>query len=336
MPVILVMDGFVEVRNGGITIDEAVIDGYHSLKFRIVTHIHSDHTVNLSRSISYGSRIVGTKLTLKWLKCLGVQIPEEQQLPLSMDDSIRLSNGRLRFERCLHIPGSIQVVYERDDGTRIVYTGDFKKPSLKTPVINSDILIIDAVYGRPSYTRPFDSDIEYILNSFIEKLLREGPVHIYAYYGKIHEVMLMLRENDIVAPFILPSTHYIMTKYAEVSGLRIDDYLPLTSSEAKEAIRDKYYIYFNHYSNHFNEQYLNSGNSCKIVLSGWEFTKPIRSLSKRKWLIAFSDHSDFNGLIEYVENSKPSRLIVNKRRSNGAYEFAKYVEEKINVKTEVK
>ena len=330
------MDGVVEVRNGGIVLDEAVVDGYSNLKFRIVTHIHGDHTVNLDGSIGYGSRIVGTELTLKWLKCLGVQIPENQQLPLSIDDCIRLSNGRLRFERCLHIPGSVQVVYEGDNGTRIVYTSDFKRPLLKTPIINSDILIIDAVYGKLSYTRPFDNDIEYILNSFIEKLLKNGPVHVYAYYGKIHEVMLMLRENDIVAPFILPTTHYIMTRYAERSGLRINDYLPLASSEAKEIIRDRYYVYFNHYFNYFNEQYLNSSNPYKIILSGWEFTKPVRSLSKNKWLIAFSDHSDFNGLVEYVENSKPSKLIVNKRRSNGAYEFAKYVQKKLNVKTEVK
>jgi putative mRNA 3-end processing factor len=253
-----------------------------------------------------------------------------------MDESIRLSNGRLRFESCLHIPGSVQVVYERDDGVRVVYTGDFKKPSIKTPVIDSDILIIDAVYGRPDYVRPFDNDVEHILNSFIEKLLKMGPVHVYAYYGKIHEVMLMLRENDIVAPFILPPTHYTMTRYAEGSGLRINDYLPLTSSEAEEIIRDKYYIYFNHYSNHFNEQYLNSSNPYRIVLSGWEFNKPIRRLSNRKWLIAFSDHSDFNGLLEYVKYSNPSKLIVNRRRSNGAYEFAKYVEEELNIKAEVR
>lgn len=333
---IVVVEEVVEVKGGGIIVDEAVIDGYHNLKFRVATHIHSDHTVDLNRSISYGSRIVGTNLTLKWLKCLGVQIPRSQYVPLGMDESIRLSNGRLRFESCLHIPGSVQVVYERDDGVRVVYTGDFKKPSVKTPVIDSDILIIDAVYGRPDYVRPFDNDVEHILNSFVEKLLRNGPVHVYAYYGKIHEVMLMLRENGVVAPFILPPTHYTMTRYAESSGLRIDDYLPLTSSEAEEIIRDKYYIYFNHYSNRFNEQYLDSSNPYRIVLSGWEFNKPIRRLSKRKWLIAFSDHSDFNGLVEYVKYSNPSKLIVNRRRSNGAYEFAKYVREKLNVEAEVR
>jgi putative mRNA 3-end processing factor len=62
------------------------------------------------------------------------------------DESITFFVGRPHFGR-----GSSFV--EDAEGTRIVYTGDFRIE--KTPVLEADVLVMEATYGSPSCKRPF-------------------------------------------------------------------------------------------------------------------------------------------------------------------------------------
>jgi Cft2 family RNA processing exonuclease len=55
----------------------------------------------------------------------------------------------------------------------------------------------------------------------------------------------------------------------------------------------------------------------RICLSGWEFRSACRQISHNEHVVALSDHSDFDGLIEYVKRSKPKRVITDNFRSNG-------------------
>jgi Cft2 family RNA processing exonuclease len=52
-------------------------------------------------------------------------------------------------------------------------------------------------------------------------------------------------------------------------------------------------------------------------VSGWEFAKPCRQIGDREHLVALSDHSDFDGLIEYVKRSRAKQVITDNYRSNG-------------------
>ena len=54
----------------------------------------------------------------------------------------------------------------------------------------------------------------------------------------------------------------------------------------------------------------------KILLSGWEFGQPCKRVGEESYLVALSDHSDFNQLIEYVERSKPESVITDGYRGN--------------------
>ena len=63
---------------------------------------------------------------LSWLQVFGYSATN--YLGLEAGDSIRLGDLRLRFLRSLHIPGTVQVFVETDDGTRVLYSSDFKKP----------------------------------------------------------------------------------------------------------------------------------------------------------------------------------------------------------------
>jgi putative mRNA 3-end processing factor len=58
-------------------------------------------------------------------------------------------------------------------------------------------------------------------------------------------------------------------------------------------------------------------HNARICVSGWEFHKPYRQIGEREYLVALSDHSDFDGLIEYVKRSRAKQVITDNFRSNG-------------------
>ncbi|MCQ4343132.1 MAG: MBL fold metallo-hydrolase, partial [Sulfolobaceae archaeon] len=58
------------------------IDGYAKRPFRGVTHFHSDHIVDIGKSVRDGLFVIGTEITLEALEILGERIPKSKKLHL--------------------------------------------------------------------------------------------------------------------------------------------------------------------------------------------------------------------------------------------------------------
>jgi putative mRNA 3-end processing factor len=56
------------------------------------------------------------------------------------------------------------------------------------------------------------------------------------------------------------------------------------------------------------------GGGFKVYVSGWEFDSPCSEISEREYVVALSDHSDFDGLMEYVRRSKPKFVVTDNFR----------------------
>ncbi|MEM0348441.1 MAG: MBL fold metallo-hydrolase [Zestosphaera sp.] len=318
--------------HGGISVNESVvIDGHEDSHERIVTHVHRDHIVRLTESVRRRQKIVGTPLTLEWLSVVTEFNDSSLFVPLNYDQPYKVGGLRLVFKKAVHIPGTAQVLVEYEDNTTIGYTSDFKKVGRGTEVIQPDVLVIDAVYGHPSYIREFDDFIETILADLINELLSKGPVHLYAYYGKVQEVMQVLRERGVIAPFVLSHKQYSLSKIAEKYGMRFGEYFHINSREGMEVVRDGWYVYLTHSTSY--PRLKENSRVSHVTLSGWEFKKPYRRVGSNSYLVAFSDHSDFKGLIEYVDRSRPKLLVVNNARSSQSKVFADYVTNKLNIRT---
>ncbi|MEO3992914.1 MAG: MBL fold metallo-hydrolase [Desulfurococcaceae archaeon TW002] len=321
-------------EHGGISVNESiVIDGHEDFQDRIVTHVHSDHVVRLAESVRRRQKIVGTPLTLEWLSVMTGFNDSSLFLPLDYDQSYKVGGLKILFKKAVHIPGTAQVLVEYEDNTTVGYTSDFKKVGRGTDVIQPDILVMDAVYGHPSYVREFDEFIETVLADLINELLSKGPVHLYAYYGKVQEVMQILRERGVIAPFVLSHKQYTLSRIAEKYGMRFGEYFHINSSEGLDIIRSGWYVYLTHSVSY--PRLKENSRASHVTLSGWEFTKPYRQIGNNSYLVAFSDHSDFKGLMEYVERSRPRLLVVNNARSSQGRVFADYVSSKLNIKTVV-
>ena len=309
------------------------IDGHEEkCLIRIVTHIHSDHLLDLNKSISYSKFITATPITMDLLEILGFRFPLHKRLPLDYRSCIELEDAKLCFEYAHHIAGTAQTILETTKGL-LVYTSDFKRPGKDTPVIrDTDIMVIDATYGDPRYRRVDEDIIVEKLVKLLRRLLTEKPIAIYAYYGKAQEVMQILRSYGVDAPFIASAKQWKVLQVLQKHGLHISDVVLDGTKEANEIRKSGWYILFHHHTKFYTMKKMRSMHH--VLLSGWLFTNPIRALNGNSWIVGLSDHADFDELVSYVEEAKPRVLIVDAYRGgSAAYRFTEYVRNHLGIQS---
>jgi putative mRNA 3-end processing factor len=212
-----------------------------------------------------------------------------------------------------HILGAAQVLVETSDGSRVAYTGDFRVDGTE-PLVGCDALVVEATYGSPWFRRAFKVDVRELLVSMVEERLRKGSVYVFGYYGKLQEVMQILRRADVCVPFVMPERVFHFSEICEAHGMQLGDFTLSTAKEGKALLdEDLPCVAFYHMNTRKKVGLYNS----RICVSGWEFRSPCKQIGEREHLVAFSDHSDFCGLIEYVRRSKPKLVVTDNHRSHG-------------------
>jgi len=322
------------LRKAKITENSAVVfknfiacDGHDdNAILRIVTHAHHDHIYGLRESIKKTPFIGMTEATYDILTALGYEIPENKTLILNYDKEIKIKDAKISLHKARHIIGAAQVLVIDEEDDRLVYTGDFKLPS--TPILEADLLVIEATYGNPNHVRPFKYEVEDLFVDLVKTCLAKGPVHIFGYHGKIQEAMEILRSRGIDAPFVVPRRVYKVTKAAMKHGLRVKEVFYYKSFEAEEIVKTGWYVFFAHLN---TARIYGKQSVTNIVLSGWEFSEPLRQINEKTYLVALSDHADFEQLLEYVEKSKPKIVITDASREGSAYILAREIKKKLSI-----
>jgi len=314
-------------RSGAIIIDNMLSCDAHTdgIPLRVVTHAHSDHLIGITHSVRRCRYIIATPLTLDLINVLkGIRI--YRKVGINYGVPIKINDSLIMLKRAKHIPGAAQVYYEDPNGITIGYTGDFKIPG--TEPLEVDILITEATYGHPMYVRPPPTVIENTLYDLIKRNIRNGPITILGYHGKLQEVMELIRKEFPEIPFIATKRVYEVTKVAIKHGLRISDIWSVESPEGKEIKAYGYYILFDHMLSRRRR-----GNSMNIYLSGWLFGRPARKINPREYVVAFSDHADFKQLINYIRESRPRIVIIDGTRSSCASIFAHEVTKRLGIRS---
>jgi putative mRNA 3-end processing factor len=297
-------------------------DAYDETKpLRIVTHAHADHMIGLQQSLTKCERVLMTRATRDLIEVMTEPLPKRKGLveTLEYGTARQFEEEELTFFPANHILGAAQVLVE-DGEARIGYTGDFKIEH--SPVLEADILVMEATYGNPRCTRPFKKDVEETLVSLVESGLKRGPVYVFGYHGKIQEAMQILREADVKAPFVAPERVFRISKVCERHGMNVGCLLVSDEAEGKELLEtDSSCVAFYHMNSKANVGH----NALHITVSGWEFSFPRRQTGNNEYTIALSDHSDFEELLEYVRLAKPKLVITDGYRDGHAEAFAKEV-----------
>ncbi|MDR0797500.1 MAG: MBL fold metallo-hydrolase [Nitrososphaerota archaeon] len=295
---------------------------------RVVTHAHADHLMGLRKSIKQCEKVLMTPATCDLAAIVNptFNLKSDNVFALEYGKPFKHADETVTFLKADHIMGASQVLVENTCGDRIVYTGDFKLEG--TPVIDCDMLVIEATYGTPGCCRRFDVDIRELLVSMIERRLRGGAVYVFGFYGKLQEVMQLLREAYVVVPFIMPDTVHEVSKVCGSYGMNLGSLTLDTSSEGQELLGGNLPCVAFY---HTNARFKTGLKNTRICVSGWEFQNPCRQIGEREYLVALSDHSDFDDLIEYVKRSKAKQVITDNYRSNHGKVLAQEITKRLGV-----
>jgi putative mRNA 3-end processing factor len=289
---------------------------------RVVTHAHADHLTGLQQSLRTCEKVLMTKATKDLIDVMRGPLFLMGGVVEALDygKTVHYEEESITFFRADHILGATQVLVEDAEETRIVYTGDFRVD--ETPVLDADILVIEATYGNPSCKRSFEKDVRDLLVSLVEEGLKKGAVYIFGYHGKLQEVMQILHDAGMNVPFIASERVLHVSKVCERHGMRIGRLMLSEEREALELLKKNLpCIAFYHMSskNNVGKEFF------RVYVSGWEFNSPCRETGEKEYIIALSDHSDFNGLMEYVRRAKPKLVITDNFRVGYAEKLAKEI-----------
>ncbi len=295
---------------------------------RVVTHAHADHLNGLPQSLKNSDTVLMTPATKDLIDILkGSQFLLKGNVKaINYEEPLTYIDETVTLHKVDHILGATQVLVEDAEGTRIVYTGDFRIRD--TPVIQSDILVMEATYGNPWRTRNFENEAKQMLISIVEKGLKEGPVYVFGYHGKLQEMMQILHEARIKAPFIMPERILHLSHIHQKHGTRICRPLFSTKHQIQSTLqKDARYVAFYH----MNWRRKIGLGKFRVCVSGWEFNSPCRQIGEKEYIVALSDHSDFWGLLEYVRRSKPKLVITDNYRAGDAVALAKNVKKRLGI-----
>ncbi|HVP93519.1 MAG TPA: MBL fold metallo-hydrolase [Acidobacteriota bacterium] len=299
-----------------------------SMPLRVVTHAHADHMVGLQRSLRTCEKVLMTKATKDLIDVMKDPLFLMNGFVETLDygKTLQYEEERVTFFPADHILGAAQVFIEDVEGSRIAFTGDFRID--KTPVLETDVLVMEATYGSPMCKRSFNADVKKLLVSMVKEGLKQGTVYVFGYHGKLQEVMQILHDADIKVPFVVPERVFHVSMICQKHGMHLGRLMLSEEKETRELLgRNCPCVAFYH---------MNSGGEVdrgvfRIYVSGWEFDAPCREMAKNEYVIALSDHSDFDGLMEYVRRSKPRFVVTDNFRVGHAETLAKEIRKNLGI-----
>lgn len=302
-------------KNGAILLGDSVAcDAFDKRPIRVVTHAHADHLYGLRKSVKCCEKVIMTPATRDLAETLDekLNLHQDSVQTLEYNKVLKYGDEKITLLKADHILGACQTLVEDAGGIRIAWSGDFRVEG--TEPVDCDVLVVEATYGKPSCRRNFGVDVRQLLVDMVEKSLRGGTVYMFGYHGKLQEVMQLLRSADVQVPFVMPERVYEVTKVCERHGMNLGP-VSLSSDKEGHELLDSNLPCVAFY--HMNQRAHVGLRNARYCVSGWEFQKPCRQIGDREHLIALSDHSDFDGLIEYVKRTKAKQVITDNFRSDG-------------------
>jgi putative mRNA 3-end processing factor len=325
-----VSDKAVVSERGAVLLGDSVAcDAFDDRPLRVVTHAHADHLVGLRRSLKSCDKVLMTRATRDLIRVVNGSLPLDAGSVQLLDygETFEYGDERVTLVKADHILGAAQVLVEDSVGRRVGYTGDFRVDGT-APLVDCDTLVVEATYGSPWFKRAFKVDVRELLVSMVEKNLRQGTVYVFGYYGKLQEVMQILRRADVSVPFVMPERVFHVSKICEAHGMQVGGLTLSTAKEGRDLLdEDLPCVAFYHMNTRGKVGLQNS----RICVSGWEFRSPCRQIGEREHLVALSDHSDFSGLIEYVRRSKPKRVVTDNYRVSHGATLAKEISKRLGI-----
>ncbi len=257
-----------------------------------ISHAHSDHACGQHNTI------IATPETIDLYR-MRFENHEPFCYPLAYGQTMEWQGARLTAYPAGHILGSAQLLIERE-GERVLYTGDLKlRPPLcgaTTEPVRCDRLILESTFGLPVFHFLDREAARERITVFARECMEESvtPVFVAHPLGRGQEVLHALCEAGIPT-----AVHGAIAAYLPVyesRGFRFPGWTPYENlaldGQALVTVHG------------FRRVLEASGKNFRIAyVSGWAALDNARARSGAEELIPYSDHADFDELLELVKAS---------------------------------
>lgn len=288
----------VELRKGSLHLVGSPLsfDARRKSELSFVSHAHTDH-------IARHERVIATRATLRFMEHrLG---PLKSALPAPYRRPFELGRLNVELLPAGHVLGSAQIRITREDGHRLVYTGDISlEPSMTaeaTEIAECDTLVLESTFGHPRFRFPKRSDVFDEVAAWANGHLGRGvrPI-LYAYsLGKGQEAIKQLTSRGLTL-VAHPLLHDISVLYGEL-GMPIDVrrfdgtfaegevgiFPPFGRSQAMKKVTPR----------------------ATAVLTGWAIEPWAASRYAADVAFPVSDHADFAALLKIAKGSHAREVI---------------------------
>jgi Cft2 family RNA processing exonuclease len=223
--------------------------------------------------------------------------PAPEMSPLNFGESLDWNGARLTAYPASHILGAAQLLIEFG-ADRLVYTGDIKLRSPlagdTTEVVPCSHLIIESTFGLPIYKLLSRQLAAEKIIRFARECFEQGETPAFTGYplGRGQEIVHVLSNAGFRC-----AVHGAIAKYIPVYedyGYRFPQWEPY---EAKATAGKALVVVPDH-----GRVLESSGkNVRRAYVSGWAALDNARARGGAEELIPYSDHADFDELLELVE-----------------------------------
>lgn len=264
----------------------------------VISHAHADHAAeDKSRTV------IATPATADLLRARQHTGPIET---LEYNTWREFDGFAVKLLSAGHVLGSAQVLVERADGLRFLYTGDVKTRIGRTAeparFEHADDLLIESTFGSPEYCFPPEEGVTASMVEFARFCFDEGLTPIFLGYslGKSQEIMSLLAEAEI--PMLVHGATWKITEIYRQHGYSFGDAVPYHASLRAE--RRAWII--PPWASAQMTRRLPGYRIC--YASGWALIESGTSSRFITMTAPLSDHADYNELLEIVRTVSPERV----------------------------
>jgi len=292
----------------------------------LVSHGHSDHVSGLPSTPS-NAAVYTSPITKEVLMVSGIgkRVGSYRMRTIQPGQEVVVGNVAIRAYDAGHIMGSVLFEVERV-GFKIAYTGDFNYEASITAgqaeeVDRPDVLVMESTYGYESYNFPSRDKMYQEIASWIEGNVERGCTTILTGFalGKSQELTAIASQVK-AAPIVVDEQVAQYNQIFDRKKFKLGNYISFRSPRAYKLIKEGVPLVlvmpslklFKHVKEALSKS-LKLRTPAKIALfSGWVANKKVYYALKRKYgldaLFPLSNHSDFDALLEYVENVRPKKV----------------------------
>lgn len=287
----------VDWLKGGLKLQGASLwfDARRKAEVSFVSHAHTDH-------IARHARAIGTHetLTLMQHRVGAIDAP----VPLEYGQRFAFEDVSLELFPAGHVLGAAQVRVTREDGHRLVYTGDFSPGRFltarqaETPAC--DTLIVESTFGHPKYRFPPREAVYDEVALWCRRQLERGvrPVLLAYSLGKSQETIQQLAARGLRL-VTHESIHAISALYTSLG-------VPIDARCWDGAFRDGEVGLFPPFSKH--RPHLTEPIAT-AVLTGWALEPWGARRSGADVAFPVSDHADYPSLVEFAKATGAREVI---------------------------